>query len=465
MTNRTFLPSRRELLRSGFRVATTVGTAAAFGQLGRVAALAQTTTTPSYQALVCIFLFGGNDANNMVIPMVDSQTNGNATIYKNTRGSLGVSGALALGGTGYGLHPNMTALQGLFNQSTNHVAVVFNVGTLISPISSRSEYLAGKYASPSNLYSHSDQQLEWQTASPLEKVTSGWGGRLADSYATCTSCATSSINFPVGVSVAGNSTLLVGQSTQQASLDTSGFTLLGSGGATPNSRDVALQQVLKLNSGLTLLQSTDGILGSAIEVANLIQSATGSGATLPVTFPDTSLGQQLAEVASLIKVRSALGASRQIFFASLGGFDTHTAETGTQAPLLQQLSDAVVALYQALADPTIQAANLVTVFTESEFNRTFQPNSNGGTDHAWGGHHFVVGGAVKGGLYGTFPNLTLGGPSDADSDNRGLWFPTTGLDQYGATLANWFGVPSPSSLTSVFPNLVNFGTNQTLGFV
>jgi uncharacterized protein (DUF1501 family) len=459
-----FLPSRRELLRSGFRLATGVGTAAAFGHLGKMSALAQ-ATPPSYQALVCVFMFGGNDANNMVIPMVDSLTNGNATIYNKVRANLAIANPLALGQTGYGLHPNMTALQGMFNQATNNVAIVFNVGTLVAPIASRSAYLAGSYASPANLYSHADQQLEWQTADPFEKLTTGWGGRVADSYATCSSCAGSSVNFPLGVSVAGNSTLLVGQSTQPASLGTSGFTLLGSGGSTPDSQDVAMQQILTLDSGLTLLQSSDGVFSSAINVANLIQSATGSGATLPVTFPDTSIGQQLAEAASLIKVRSALGASRQIFFASLGGFDTHTAETDTQAPLLQQLSDAVAAFYLALADPTIQAANLVTLFTESEFNRTFQPNTNGGTDHAWGGHHLVVGGAVTGGLYGSFPNLTLGGPSDADSDNRGLWFPTTGLDQYGATLANWFGVPSPSLLTTVFPNLVNFGSSRTLAFL
>jgi uncharacterized protein (DUF1501 family) len=445
-------------------LATAVGGAAAFGHLGKMSALAQ-STPPSYQALVCVFLFGGNDGNNMVIPITDSLTNGNATIYNTVRGNLAITGALALGQTGYGLHPSMIGLQGMFNQTTNNVAIVFNVGTLVSPIASRASYLAGDYPSPANLYSHSDQQMEWQTADPFEKLATGWGGRVSDSYANCGSCAHSPVNFPLGVSVAGNSTLLVGQATQPASIGSSGLTLLGSGGTTPNARDIALQQILTLNSGLTLLQSSDGVLSSAIEVANLIQSATAGGATLPVTFPATGIGQQLAQAATLIKVRSALGASRQIFFASLDGFDTHTAETDTQAPLLQQLSDAVAAFYLALADPSIQAANLVTLFTESEFNRTFQPNTNGGTDHAWGGHHLVVGGAVKGGLYGAFPNLTLGGPSDADSDNRGLWFPTTGLDQYGATLANWFGVPSPSLLTTVFPNLVNFGSNQTLGFL
>jgi uncharacterized protein (DUF1501 family) len=314
------------------------------------------------------------------------------------------------------------------------------------------------------LYSHSDQQLAWQASDPFEKLAFGWGGRIADSCATCSARA-SSAKFPLGVAAAGNGTLVDGQTKQQASLDTSRFTLLGSGGASPNSRDKPSQQIFTLDSGLTLLQSTDGGLSSAMEISNPIQNATGVGTAPPVTFPSTGIGQQLSEVALLIKARSVLGASRQVFFASLSGFDTHNSETDIQRTLLQQLSDAVAAFYLALADPSIQAANLVTLFTESEFNRTFQPNTGGGTDHAWGGHHLVVGGAVKGGLYGTFPNLTLGGPSDADWDNRGVWFPTTGLDQYGATFANWFGVPSPSLLETVFPNPVNLGSGNTLGFL
>ena len=299
----------------------------------------------------------------------------------------------------------MTALQGMFNQAANHVAILFNVGTLAAPIAGRDAYLAGKHPSPANLYSHSDQQLAW----------------------TCATCSSST------------------------------------GGSAPNNLDQAPQPILTLNSGLTLLQSSDGMPLSAIELANLIRNAT-NGATLPL-FPATGLGQQLSEAAALIRERNAVGASRQVFVASLGSFDTHTDDANPQAALLQELSDAVAAFYQALADPSIQAANLVTLCTESEFSRTFQLNSNGGTDHAWGGHHLVVGGAVKGGLYGTFPNLTPGGPSDADADKRGVWFPTTGLDQYAATLANWLGARTPSVLATDLPNPVNFGSSLTLGFL
>jgi len=414
MKTRT-LPSRRELLRTGFRLATTAGSAAAFGHLGKKSALAQSTfpsahpsAPPSYRALVCVFLSGGNDANNMVIPMSDSLTKGNAAIYRNVRGKLAVTHPLALGQTGYGLHPSMTALQGMFNQAANHVAILFNVGTLAAPIAGRDAYLAGKHSSPANLYSHSDQQVAW-------------------SWATFSSSTG------------------------------------GSGGTATNSRDQAPQQILALNSGLTMLQSSDGVLSNAMEVANRIRNAT-KGATLPL-FPATGLGRQLSDAAALIQARNDVGASRQVFVASLGGFDTHTDDANAQAALLQELSDAVADFYQALADPSIQAANLVTLCTQSEFSRTFQLNGNGGTDHAWGGHHLIVGGAVKGGLYGTFPNLTPGGPSDADSDNRGIWFPTTGLDQYAATLAKWLGAPTPSLLATDLPNPVNFGSSPTLGFL
>jgi len=402
-------PSRRELLRTGFRLATAAGSAAAFGQLGKLSARPTSPSAPpSYRALVCVFLSGGNDANNMVIPMADHLTNGNAAIYKKVRCNLAVTNPLALGQTGYGLHPSMTALQGLFNQTANHVAILFNVGTLAAPIAGRDAYLAGKHPSPANLYSHSDQQLAW----------------------SCATCSSSTG---------------------------------GSGGTTRNSRDKAPQEILALNSGLTILQSSDGMPLSDIEATNLIRNARNS-ATLPL-LPATGLGQQLSEAAALIRARNAVGASRQVFVASLGGFDTHTDNANSQAALLQELSDAVAAFYQALADPSIQAANLVTLCTKSEFSRTFQLNSDSGTDHAWGAHHLIVGGAVKGGLYGTFPNLTPGGPSDADWDKRGVWFPTTGLDQYGATLANWLGAPTPSLLATDLPNPVKFGSRPTLGFL
>ncbi len=440
--------SRRFLLKTGFKLATTVGTAASLGHLGKISAFAQGSPA-DYKALVCVFLFGGNDSNNMVIPMSGQA----ASQYTALRANLAIKNPVALGSTGFGLHPSMTGLASLY--SRGNVALNFNVGTLVTPLT-RSQYQNGSGKAPSNLFSHSDQQQEWQTAAPLENLTSGWGVRVADLFppANAQSCAT-------GISVAGNSTLLVGQSSQQASISSDGFGLLGEdGSAATTARDAALQQILKLDSGVTLVQASGTVMQGALEMAALVKNAI-STAALPVTFPATSLGQQLAQVAQVIRSRTQLGAKRQIFFASLGGFDTHTDQLNSQTALYQQLSDAISAFSTAMAESSIAAGNDVTLFTESEFNRTFQPNTNGGTDHAWGGHHMVVGGAVKGGLYGQFPNLALGGESDSES--RGNWIPTTSLDQYGATLAQWFGV---TNLLGVFPNLSNFNANQyNLGFV
>ena len=440
--------SRRYLLKKGFRFATTVGAAASLGHLGKMSAYAQNAGS-GYKALVCVFLFGGNDSNNMVIP-ISGQA---ASQYSTLRANLAIKNPLALGSTGYGLHPSMTALEALY--SKGNVAINFNVGTLVAPLT-RTQYANGSGHAPANLFSHADQQQEWQTAAPLENLTTGWGGRMADLFppATAQSC-------PAAISVAGNSALLVGQTSMPASISGDGFGLLGEdGSAATTARDAALQQIFKLDSGVTLVQASGSVLKGAIEMAALVKNAV-STAALPVAFPATGLGQQLQQVAQLIRSRTQLGATRQIFFTSLGGFDTHTDQLNSQTALYQQLSDAVSAFQTAMADSSIAAANEVTLFTESEFSRTLQPNTNGGTDHAWGGHHVVVGGAVKGGLYGEFPTLALGGDSDAES--RGNWIPTTSLDQYGATLAQWFGV---GNLLGVFPNLSNFkpGT-YNVGFV
>ena len=445
MTNKMF--SRRQLMRGGFKLATTLGAAASFGHLGKISAFAQSASS-EYKALVCVFLFGGNDSNNMVIPTSGT----NATLYKTLRANLAVSNPVALGSTGFGLHPNLPALASLY--SKGNVAVNFNVGTLVAPLT-RTQYQSGA-AKPANLFSHADQQQEWQTAAPLENLTTGWGGRVADLFppAKSQSC-------PTAISVNGNSALLVGQTSQPATLSGDGFGLLGEdGSAATTARDAALQQIFKLDSGVTLVQASGGVLQSAIEMAALVKNAVSTTA-LPVTFPQTSLAQQLAQVAQLIRARTQLGATRQIFFTSLGGFDTHTDQLNTQTALYQQLNDAISAFYTSMEDSSIAAADAVTLFTESEFSRTFQPNTNGGTDHAWGSHHLVVGGAVKGGLYGQFPSLVLG--ADNDSESRGNWIPTTSLDQYGATLAQWFGV---NNLLSVFPNLTNFSqSTYNLGFV
>lgn len=226
----------------------------------------------------------------------------------------------------------------------------------------------------------------------------------------------------------------------------------------------ALQQLLTFDTGVSLIQATSSIMTSSLADSTILSAALNPAPTLSVTFPATSLGNQLKQVAQIIAVRSALGLSRQIFFCSLGGFDTHSDEIAIQGPLLQQLNDAVSAFYNETV--ALNVAQQVTTFTMSDFSRTYQPGSNGGSDHAWGSVQIIVGGAVKGGdIYGTLPVFTLGGPNDVGSNGR--WIPTTSTDQYGATLAQWFGVTA-ANLPPIFPNLATFtaaGLPSELGFI
>jgi uncharacterized protein (DUF1501 family) len=227
-----------------------------------------------------------------------------------------------------------------------------------------------------------------------------------------------------------------------------------------DARFAALQNVLTFDSGVQLVGSAEGVLGNALKSAQEINNALKSGTPLTTAFPNTGIGQQLGQVARIIQVRSALGMDRQIFFASMGGFDTHSDLIADQDPVMQQLDGAVGAFQAALGE--LGVGHNVVTFTESEFGRTGNPSGTNGSDHAWGSHHFVIGGPVKGGdAYGTFPTLQLSGQDDVS--NRGVWLPSSSLDQYAATMASWFGVPD-TALASVFPNLVNF-TTPKLGFI
>jgi uncharacterized protein (DUF1501 family) len=222
-----------------------------------------------------------------------------------------------------------------------------------------------------------------------------------------------------------------------------------------------MQQLLTFDSGLSLVQAASTVTGQAIEEGVVLAQALKNITPIETAFPaNNGLASQLKQVAQVIAARGALGVNRQIFFCSQGGFDTHSAQLPTQAGLYAQVSPAIAAFYQATQE--LGVANNVTTFTLSEFARTFQPGSNGGTDHAWGGHQIIVGGAVQGNkMYGTWPTLAPGGPDDTGSNGR--WIPTTSVDQYAATLASWFGVAA-ADLPSIFPNLANFKTSN-LGFL
>ena len=412
---------------------------------------------PDYRALVCVFLFGGNDSNNTIVPLDDA----GYKAYQTIRGSLGLPTSAmvqveSVSGAPYGFHALLTEVASLF--SSKELAVVANVGSLVQPIT-RAQYLAQQTPVPSNLFSHSDQQAQWQTSVAQGNSTSGWAGRAADYMAAQ---GINSSKFPTFLSVAGNALEGTGVKTQPVALAPAGsLKLTGFSTSTAaQARWSALNELLTANSGVSLVQAANDTLSNSIADATALDTALSGAPALKTVFPKTSLGEQLQQVAQIISVQSALGMRRQIFFCSLGGFDTHTGELGTQNTLYPQVSQALAAFYDATQE--LGVAQNVTAFTESEFNRTFQPTSGDGSDHGWGGHHLVVGGAVQGGqIYGSFPTFELAGPSDTDV--RGRWIPTTAIDQYGATLCTWFGIPA-AALPTVFPNLPNFST-ANLGFL
>jgi uncharacterized protein (DUF1501 family) len=441
--------------RRGFiRIGTAAVGSLALRPFGLLPALAQ--SGPDYRALVCVFLLGGNDSNNTIIPMDDARY----SAYQSIRGSLALSGTdltpvTSVSGEPFAFHSKLTEVASLF--SSKELAVVANTGALVQPLT-RTQYQNQQAAIPLNLFSHSDQQLAWQTSIAQGHSATGWAGRAADYIA---SQNMNSSAFPTFFSVAGNTIEGAGVNTQPValapgqSLQLSGF----NSSAASQARLGAVEGLLT-ETGVTLVQAANNTLSNSIRDASALTSALAKATPLKTTFPSTSIAAQLKQVAQIIQVQSYLGMQRQIFFCTLSGFDTHTTELETHNSLYPQLSPALSAFYDATQE--LGMAQNVTTFTESDFSRTFQPTTADGSDHAWGSHHLVLGGAVQGGqIYGQFPTFELGGPSDTDT--RGRWIPSTSIDQYGATLSSWFGIPS-SALATVFPNLANFPT-ANLGFL
>jgi uncharacterized protein (DUF1501 family) len=438
--------SRRGFIRVG---AATVGSLA-LRPFGLLPTLAQ--SGPDYRALVCVFLFGGNDSNNTIIPMDDASYQA----YQSIRGSLALSSSeltpaiTSTGGEPIAFHAKLAEVASLF--SSKELSVVANVGSLVEPLT-RDQYQSQQAAIPLNLFSHSDQQLAWQTSIAQGHSPTGWAGRAADYIASQNINSTA---FPPFFSVAGNVVEGTGAQTQPVAL-APGQSLQLTGPAAGLS---AINSLLKTNTGMSLVQAASDTLSHSISDASALAAALSKSTTLKTQFPTTSIGAQLQQVAQIIQVQSYLGMRRQIFFCSLGGFDTHAGELETHNNLYPQLSPALAAFYAATQE--LGVAQNVTTFTESDFSRTFQPTTTDGSDHAWGSHHLVLGGAVQGGqIFGKFPTFQLAGPDDADV--RGRWIPTTSIDQYGATLCSWFGLPA-GALATVFPNLVNFPTSN-IGFL
>ena len=457
MSRDAFDTTRRRLLALAGGM-TAAGLVPGLSALALRGAAAQSFT--DYRALVCVFLYGGNDTNNTVVPLDDYAQ------YAAVRGgsSVGLSTGEpseirpASPGRRYGLHPQLAGLAPLF--AAKRMAVVCNVGTLAAPLT-RAQYRAGAGRAPRNLFSHSDQQLQWQGLLPGAIANTGWGGRVAD----VTAAGNILLGIPGVLSVSGDSLFSIGRTSIPLALPGDGGNGLSGDYDSPAGkiRYDALQKLLSVDRDSTLVSKAADVMALALKSAKAINEAVGTvPAPVQAAFQGvySGLADQLARVATLIGARGALGVNRHVFFCSMGGYDTHSSQRSEQGDRLAELGPALAAFQRAMEG--LGVAPQVTAFTMSDFSRTFRVNANEGTDHAWGSHQFVLGGAVNGGtFYGTFPTLALDGPDDAG--NEGQWIPTTSLDQFGATLARWFGVPA-AGLADVFPNIGAFASAD-LGFL
>ena len=417
------------------------------------------TPGSEFRALVCLFLYGGNDANNMVVPRDDT----NYASYAAARGVLALpqSSLLPINlttadsqGRDFGLHPNMPELQTLFD-TDKRLAIVANVGTLVEP-TTRAQYLSGNAHLPPQLFSHSDQEVQWQTSWPDVPPKTGWGGRLADLLISFNDANAVSMSISLG----GTNTFQFGNNVFEYQVSTGGSVgLSGFGDGHGPIRFQAVQNMLNLPHQ-NLFEAEFAKITNRSIANNALLSSALTGITINTPFPTNSyLSDQLKVIAKLIAARSTLGMRRQIFFCSVGGYDTHDYELASQANLLTELSQCMNAFYRATQE--LNVADRVTLFTASDFGRTFQSNGSG-ADHAWGSHALVMGDSVKGGdIYGSYPTLVINGPDDVGD---GRWVPTTSVDEYSSTLAKWFGVSSQSDLTAVLPNIGRF-TKPDLGFM
>jgi uncharacterized protein (DUF1501 family) len=420
---------------------------------------------PDYKALVCLFLQGGNDANNLIIPY--DTTGYNAYVTARSNLALPQTGLLPVSpktsdGRSWALHAAVPEIQSLF--ASGKAALLANVGTLVYP-TTKAQYTANSVPLPPQLFSHSDQQVQWQNSVPDKPSTTGWGGRLAD----LVNAFNTNNQISMSISLAGTNYFQVGSKVAQYAVTTNGaVTFTGStarAGTNDNIRYQAQKDLFAAAQPGLFDAAFAGISGSAITNADFLNTALTGAPALATVFPNTTVGNQLKMVARLIGASASLSLKRQVFFVQLGGWDTHAAQlinaaptTGTHAALLAQISAAVNAFYNATLE--LGVANQVTTFTASDFGRTYRSNGDG-SDHGWGNHQLVVGGAVNGGdIYGKMPTLTVGGPDDTA---LGRWIPTTSVDEYAATLATWFGVSS-ADLPTVLPNIGRFA-HPSLGFV
>ena len=450
--------SRRDLLKLGIHAATTAG---ALGTLGAFQRAMAASDTSGYKALVCLFLLGGNDGHNTLVPRDGTAYN----TYAARRATLALAreSLLAInpgnaGGQAYGLHGSVPGLQSLFE--SGRLAWVLNTGTLAVP-TSVAQFRAQSVPLPLNLFSHNDQQQAWMTSTPTSTEPYGWAGRINDLLRDQGFNPQLSLN----VSLTGSNLWQGGRKTLGYAMNANGAAQFNAirfgqnGGASGRRADAFRALLAQGRSDANLFtQEFAGVGQRAIDSAEFVTAGLASVGDPATAFPSTPLGGQLRMVARMIRARGALQARRQMFFIGVGGYDTHDTQLRDQAARLSDLSQCVKAFDDCMVESGI--SNDVTLFSAADFGRTLTTNGDG-SDHGWGNHHFVVGGAVRGkSFYGSFPDLAA---NSADDGGDGRLVPRLASDQYAATLARWWGV-SDGDLDLVFPNLRNFNT-RNLGFL
>ena len=452
--------SRRAFLKRSAALSA-VGAAGPFAlSLGAIGEAAAAATPADYKALVCVFLFGGNDYANTLPPYDPTNYAAYANLRqgiahaRSTLDATALTPSVALaGGAQYALAPNLAPLLPIFN--AGRMAVVLNVGTLVQP-TTKAQYTARSVPLPPKLFSHNDQQSFWQASNP-EGAISGWGGRIGDLMQAGNGSASLTC-----ITATGNAVFLSGRTAVQYAVSTAGPIALNGnsttvfGSSTANS---VLRSMISANRSHLLEAEHTRVTKRSLDLYAQVSGALGGAPTLTSSFPTgNSLADQLRTVARLISVASELGVRRQVFFVSTGGFDTHDSLLAVHPGLMTRVADAMRAFYDTTV--ALGVADKVTTFTGSDFGRTLLINGDG-SDHGWGSHHFVMGGAVNGGrFYGTPPAVANNGPDDV---GQGRLLPGISVDQYAATMASWFGV-SATDMATVLPSIGNYST-RNLGFV
>ncbi len=447
--------SRRQFLRTASSLGA-LGTAAPFAMNLAAIGAASAQTAADYKALVCVFLYGGNDCANTVIPYDPAayQTYRAARPeIARTRESLVALRATA-GEAPLALPPELASLARRYDEG--RLAIVGNVGPLVAPLG-RAQWEARSVPVPSKLFSHNDQQSTWQASAP-EGAKDGWGGRIGDVVAAGNGNQTFT-----AVSVAGNAVWLSGQTSTQYQVTPAGAVEIAALGRPSlfgsTQAPALLRQMIDQTGTQALARDYTAVTRRSIDAQKQLATALASTPALATAFPtDNGLAAQLRMVARSIAARGSLGVKRQVFFVSIGGFDHHAGLNGGHPALLKQLADALDAFYLSTAELGVQ--DRVVTFTASDFGRALASNGDG-SDHGWGSHHFVLGGAVLGGkVYGRFPTVATGTDTDA---GQGRLIPTTAVDQYAGTFAGFMGL-SATQRTDVLPNIGRFAT-PSLAFV